>query len=236
MLSSLRLLLQLKFEEGNYHQQSQALLDSSALGEDHPPPLKKKRKKASRALPPGWDTVRSCSSGEIFFLQQASLQCQRERPGESESDQHRDDRREQEEELSKAGATEVTSERASEEKSGTEGEEDTILLSQTSQEVEEVEKSRSEVPLGDAQIIDQSGPVSLGQNPTRAKEKSPNKEFKKSGLDGTYWLKEILKSRRNPQKFKRIEAWFENSNSWILKPGSWFEYSNSWIFKPGSLV
>ena len=158
--------------------------------------------------------MRSCSSGEIFFLQQASLQCQRERPGESESDQHRDDRREQEE-LSEAGAsfTEVTSERASEEKFGTEGEQDTILLSQTSQEVEEVKKSRSEVPLGDTQIINQSGPVSLGQNPTRAKEKSPNKEFKKSGLDGTYWLKEILKSRRNPQKFKRIEAWFEDSNS-----------------------
>ena len=50
--------------------------------------------------------MRSCSSGEIFFLHLDSLQCQRERPSQSEADQHRDDtgKEEQEEEPIQAGA------------------------------------------------------------------------------------------------------------------------------------
>ena len=44
------------------------------------------------ALPDGWDQVRT-SSGEILFLHQDSLQCQRERP----RDQRRELQEEQEE-------------------------------------------------------------------------------------------------------------------------------------------
>ena len=79
------------------------------------PPKQKKRKKshsASDHLPAGWDTVRSLTTGETLFLHQDSLQCQRERPGQPEPDQHRGERTEEDQqELSQAGAGEVTLER-----------------------------------------------------------------------------------------------------------------------------
>ena len=48
------------------------------------------------ALPDGWDQVRT-SSGEILFLHQDSLQCQRERPRDQRRDQRRELQEEQEE-------------------------------------------------------------------------------------------------------------------------------------------
>ena len=51
------------------------------------------------ALPDGWDQVRT-SSGEILFLHQDSLQCQRERPRDQRRDQRRE-LQEQQEELTK---------------------------------------------------------------------------------------------------------------------------------------
>ena len=88
-------------------------METSAPGEAGPPKQKKRKKsqpaslvETSPALPPGWDLVRTCSSGEILFLHLESLQCQRERPRQSEEDQHSDKEEQggQEETLSKAGA------------------------------------------------------------------------------------------------------------------------------------
>ena len=88
-------------------------METSAPGEAGPPKQKKRKKsqpaslvETSPALPPGWDLVRTCSSGEILFLHLESLQCQRERPRQPEEDQHSDKEEQggQEETLSKAGA------------------------------------------------------------------------------------------------------------------------------------
>ena len=53
----------------------------------------------SPALPPGWDLVRSGSTGETLFLHLDSLQCQRERPGDDrrEEEQEQEEQEEQEE-------------------------------------------------------------------------------------------------------------------------------------------